>query len=374
MKKIQNLVVGCGLSGAVIANKIAHELREEVLIIDSKSHIGGTCYDYKDANGITVHMYGPHIFRTSNKEIWDFLSRYTKWRPFMHNVLGLIDGIEVPIPFNLDSLYRVFPPRLAGRLEDKLIAHFGFNKKVPILELRKTDDDDLHFLAEYIYEKVFLGYTLKQWNFRPEQLDGSVTGSVPVYISRDSRYFQEKYQGIPEDGYTAMFEKMLDNPLITVQLNTPFDAIKDKIKYERLFYTGPIEEFFGYRFGKLPYRSLDIQFVTYDMEKYQNAPVVNYPENYDFTRIAEYKYFLNEKSDKTVLSFEYPEDFELGKNDRIYPILNPENQAIYDQYLAEAQKLPNVHFLGRLGAYRYYDMNRTIAGALDTYRELCSVK
>ena len=370
MKKIQNLVVGCGLSGAVIANKIAHELREEVLIIDSKSHIGGTCYDYKDANGITVHMYGPHIFRTSNKEIWDFLSRYTKWRPFMHNVLGLIDGIEVPIPFNLDSLYRVFPPRLAGRLEDKLIAHFGFNKKVPILELRKTDDDDLHFLAEYIYEKVFLGYTLKQWNFRPEQLDGSVTGSVPVYISRDSRYFQEKYQGIPEDGYTAMFEKMLDHPLITVQLNTPFDSIKDKIKYERLFYTGPIEEFFSYRFGKLPYRSLDIQFVTYDMEKYQNAPVVNYPENYDFTRIAEYKYFLNEKSDKTVLSLEYPEDFQLGKNDRIYPILNPENQAIYDQYLAEAQKLPNVHFLGRLGAYRYYDMNRTIAGAFESFKEI----
>ena len=370
--KIKNLIVGCGLSGAVMANRIAHELREEVLIIDSKSHIGGTCYDYKDANGITVHLYGPHIFRTSSKEIWDFLSRYTTWRPFMHNVLGLIDGIEAPIPFNLDSLYKLLPPRLAGRLEDKLIAHFGFNKKVPILELRRTDDADLRFLADYIYEKVFLGYTLKQWNFRPEQLDASVTGSVPVYISRDSRYFQEKYQGIPEEGYTAMFEKMLSHPLITVQLNTAFDAVKDEIAYERLFYTGAIEEFFGYRFGKLPYRSLDIRFVTYDMEKYQNAPVVNYPENYDFTRIAEYKYFLNEKSDKTVLSLEYPEDFEPGKNDRIYPILNPQNQAIYNQYLAEAKKLPNVHFLGRLGAYRYYDMNRTIAGAFETFNNISS--
>lgn len=367
---VQNLVVGCGLSGAIIANKIANELNEEVLIIDSKNHIAGTCYDYKDENGITVHQYGPHIFRTSSKEIWDFLSRYAKWRPFMHRVLGVIDGIEVPIPFNLDSLYKVFSPNLAAKLEDKLIQNFGFNKKVPILELRKTNDEDLHFLAEYIYEKVFLGYTLKQWGFTPEQLDPSVTGSVPVYISRDCRYFQEKYQGIPEDGYTAMFEKMLNHPLITVQLNTKFEDIRSDIEYDRLFYTGAIEEFFDYKHGALPYRSLNIQFKTYNEELFQNAPVVNYPENYDFTRITEYKYFLNEQSDKTVLSFEYPEDFELGKNDRIYPILNPKNQAIYDMYLQDAKKLPNVYFLGRLGAYRYYDMNRTIAGAFDTFNEI----
>jgi len=370
MKTVKNLVVGCGLSGATIANKIATELNEDVLVIDSKDHIAGTCFDYKDENGITVHKYGPHIFRTSSKEVWDFLSRYTKWYPFMHHVLGVIDGIEVPIPFNLDSMHKVFPEQLANRLEEKLIQKFGFNKKVPILELRKTDDEELTFLAEYIYQKVFLGYTLKQWNYTPEQLDPSVTGSVPVYISRDSRYFQEKYQGIPQDGYTAMFEKMLSHPNITVQLNTKFEDIKDNISYSRLLYTGPIEEFFDYKYGKLPYRSLDIRFETYDEELFQNAPVVNYPENYDFTRIAEYKYFLNEKSSKTVLSFEYPEDFENGKNDRIYPILNPENQAIYDKYLADAKKLSNVYFLGRLGAYRYYDMNRTIAGAFDVFNEI----
>lgn len=370
MIKVKNLVVGCGLSGIVIANRIANELHQEVLVVDSKDHIGGTCYDYKDENGITVHKYGPHIFRTNSKEIWDYLSQYTEWYPFMHHVLGVIDGIEVPIPFNLNSLYRVFSPNLASKLEDKLIKHFGFNKKVPILELRKTEDNDLHFLAEFVYEKVFLGYTLKQWNFTPEQLDPSVTGSVPVYISRDDRYFQEKYQGIPELGYTKMFEKMLDNPLITVQLNTKFKDICDSIEYERLFYTGAIEEFFNYKYGKLPYRSLDIKFKTYKVEKFQNAPVVNYPENYDFTRIAEYKYFLNEKSNNTVLSLEYPEDFEDGKNDRIYPILNPQNQAIYNQYLSDAVKLPNVYFLGRLGAYRYYDMNRTIAGAFETFNEI----
>lgn len=368
--KTQNLIVGCGLSGIVMANKIANELDQEVVIIDSKDHIGGTCYDYKDNTGITVHKYGPHIFRTNSKEIWDYLSKYTDWYPFMHRVLGVIDGIQVPIPFNLNSLYRAFPPRLAGDLEQKLISTFGFNKKIPILELRQVKDKDLNFLAEYIYTKVFLGYTLKQWGFSPEQLDPSVTGSVPVYISRDDRYFQEKYQGIPMDGYTKLFEKMLNHPKIRVLLNTDFNSIKDTTEYNRLFYTGAIEEFFDYKFGKLPYRSLNLVFKTFDTKKFQDAPVVNYPENYDFTRISEYKYFLDEKSDKTVLSFEYPTDFVNGKNDRIYPILNPENQAIYDKYLELAKQLPNVYFLGRLGAYRYYDMNRTINGALELFKSI----
>ena len=365
-----NLVVGCGLSGAVIAHKLACILNEKVIIIDKKKHIGGTCFDIKDASCITVHKYGPHIFRTNSKEIWDFLSQFTEWRPFMHHVLGVIDGIEIPIPFNLDSLHRVFPEQMANRLEDKLVKTFGFNKKIPILDLRSTKDDDLNFLAEYIYQKVFLGYTLKQWGYPPEQLHPSVTGSVPVYISRDSRYFQEKYQGIPKEGYTRMFERMLTHPNISVMLDTDFKDIRNTITCDRIFYTGAIEEFFNYKYGKLPYRSLHIKFETYPQKKFQNAPVVNYPENYDFTRIAEYKYFLNEESNCTVLSFEYPEDFVEGKNDRIYPILNEENQAVYDRYLAEAEKLPHVVFLGRLGAYRYYDMNRTIAGAFDVFNNI----
>ncbi|MBO6281460.1 MAG: UDP-galactopyranose mutase [Alphaproteobacteria bacterium] len=365
-----NLVVGCGLSGITMAHRLADELNEEVVIIDTKSHIGGTCYDYKDENGITVHKYGPHIFRTNSTEIWDFLSQFTEWYPFMHHVLGVIDGIEVPIPFNINSMHKVFPKQLAEKLETKLIQQFGYNKKVPILELRKTDDEDLQFLAEYIYQKVFLGYTIKQWNFTPEQLDPSVTGSVPVYISRDDRYFQEKYQGIPLNGYTKMFENMLKHPNIKVRLNTAYTDVKDIKSYNRIFYTGAIEEFFNYKYGKLPYRSLDIRIKTFNTEKFQNAPVVNYPENYDFTRIAEYKYFLNEKSDKTVLSFEYPQDYELGKNDRIYPILNPQNQAIYNRYLQEAEHMPNVFFLGRLGAYRYYDMNRTIAAVFELFNKI----
>ena len=367
---IKNLIVGCGLSGIVLANRIANELNESVLIIDSKNHIAGTCYDFKDENGITVHQYGPHIFRTNSKEIWDYLSQYTQWRPFMHNVLGIIDGLEVPIPFNLNSLYKAFPPKLAERLEIKLIDEFGYNKKVPILELRNTQDRELNFLAEYIYKKVFLGYTVKQWDATPEQLDASVTGSVPVYISRDDRYFQEKYQAIPKEGYTRMFENMLNHPMIECRLNTPWQSVRETIQYDRLFFTGAIDEFFDYRYGELPYRSLDIRFETLEMEKYQNAPVVNYPENYDFTRITEYKYFLNEKSDKTVLSYEYPEAFAVGRNERIYPILNKDTQSRYNQYLEEAKKLPHVVFLGRLGAYRYYDMNQTIAGAFETFEKL----
>lgn len=367
VKKYKNIVVGCGLAGAVMANKLADELNETVLVVDRKNHLAGTCYDYKNEYGITVHKYGPHIFRTNSKEIWQFLSQYTQWHPFMHKVLGVVDGIEIPIPFNLNSLHKVFPIQLANRLENKLIQVFGFNRKVPILELRRTEDKDLQLLAEYIYTKVFLGYTLKQWDCTPEQLDPSVTGSVPVYISRDDRYFQEKYQAIPRLGYTKMFENMLAHPRIEVKLETDFLNIKQEVAWERLIYTGPIEEFFCYKYGKLPYRSLKIKIETVDTDKFQNAPVVNYPENYDFTRSTEYKYFLNEKSDKTTLSFEYPENFEEGKNDRIYPILNEANQAIYNRYAADAQKMPNTYFIGRLGAYRYYDMSRTIANAFETF-------
>lgn len=373
-KEKLNLIVGCGLSGAVMANKIANELDEKVVIIDRKDHIAGTCYDYKDIDtGIIVHKYGPHIFRTNNKEVWDFLSQYTEWMPFMHSVLGIVDGNEVPVPFNLNSLHIVFPEQLANKLENKLIEKFGYNVKVKILELLQTDDKDLKLLADFIYEKIFKEYTVKQWGFKPEELDPSVTGSVPVFIGRDNRYFQEKYQGVPLKGYTKMFENMLSHKNIEIRLNTDYKNINKK-QFDRIFYTGAIEEFFEYKFGKLPYRSLDIKITTYDIDKFQNAPVVNYPNNYDFTRIAEYKYFLKENSNKTVLSFEYPEEFEIGKNERIYPILNDSNIALYNKYLQEAILLENTYFLGRLGAYKYYDMNRTILGAFEVFEDIFNIK
>lgn len=367
---IENLIVGCGISGAVMANKIATELHEEVLIIDEKPHIAGNCYDYWDKNGICVHQYGTHIFHTNLKNVWDYLSNFTKWYPYMHQVKGYIDGQEVPIPFNLNSIRQVFPVSIADKLEQKLIDRFGFDTKVPILQLRGTDDKDLEFLADYVYEKVFLHYTLKQWGMKPEDLDPAVTGRVPVYISRDNRYFQDTYQGIPLEGYTKVVEKMLDHPKIQVKLNTKFKEIKDKVSYKRLFYTGPIDEFFDYELGELPYRSLKFEFMEFNKPYFQSGACINYPNNYDFTRIGEYKYFLDNRSEKTVVSFEYPQAFERGKNERYYPIVKNENNELYAKYLEKIKDLPNVYFLGRLGDYKYYDMDKAINRALELFESI----
>lgn len=375
MKKVKNLIVGCGLSGIVIAERIASQLSEEVLIIDRRHHIGGNVFDYKDSEtGITVHQYGPHVFHTNDQNVWNYLNRFTEWHRFMYRVKAVVDGIEVNIPFNLDSLYKVFPRQMAQKLEVKLIENFGFNKKVPILELRQTNDSDLAFLAQYIYEKVFLGYTIKQWGVKPEELDSSVSGRVPIYISRDDRYFQDKYQGIPASGYSIMAGNILKHPLINVQLNTNFKDIRGKIAYERLFFSGAIDEYFDYELGALPYRSLDLVFKKYNVEHLQSCPQINFPENYDYTRSVEYKYYLDEKSPKTILSYEFPSPFENGKNERYYPIPSLENQILYNQYMEKARMQKNVWFIGRLGNYKYYNMDQTVAMALELCEKIGTIK
>ena len=371
MRPVKNLIVGCGLSGVVLAERIASVLKEEVLIIDKRAHIGGNIYDYKDKEtGITVHQYGPHVFHTNNKQVWDYLSCFTDWHRFMYRVKAVMDGIEVNIPFNLDSLHMVFPRQMAEKLETKLIEKFGFNKKIPILELRQTGDTDLAFLAQYVYEKVFLGYTIKQWGVKPEDLDPSVSGRVPVYISRDNRYFQDKYQGIPAGGYTAMVENIIKNPLIKIELNTDFKDIRNNIEADRLFFSGAIDEFFNYELGTLPYRSLDLVFKTHNCEYLQSGPQINFPENYDYTRSVEYKYYLNEKSPKTIVSYEYPCDFTNGKNERYYPVPAQENQELYQLYLEKAKALKNVWFMGRLGDYKYYNMDQCVEQALKLFNEV----
>lgn len=365
---IKNLVVGAGFSGAVLARKIAEELNENVVVIDARNHIAGNAYDYRDKNGIMIHQYGSHIFHTDLENVWAFIRRFTDFNTYMHQVIALIDGIETHIPFNIRSLHEVFPDSLAKRLEEKLLARFEYNKKVPILEFQKQDDADLKFLADYIYEKVFLHYTTKQWGVAPGEVDGAVTARVPVYIGCDNRYFQNKYQGIPLGGYTETIRKILDHPNIEVWLNTKFSDVKET--YERLFYTGPIDEFFHYRYGELGYRSVYFKTEEYDKPYYQKNAVVNYPCNYDFTRVHEYKYYLDDQSDKTVIAKEYSEAFQLGKNEPSYPILNEQNAFIYQKYLNEAQKLQNVYFLGRLGDYKYYDMDKAIARALEVFEKV----
>ena len=361
------LIVGAGLTGVVCAERIA-SAGGKVLIIDKRNHIGGNCYDYRE-KGVTIHKYGPHVFHTNSKTVWDYLSRFTAWQPFMYEVLACVDGILIPIPFNFNSLYMVFPPQMAAGLEQRLTEAFEYGQKVPISDLM-TANPDLAFLSDYIYEKIFKHYTLKQWGMGLDELDPSIGGRVPVSISRDNRYFTDTYQAIPQQGYTAMIMNIANHPNITLQLNTDFAEIKDNGRYAKLIYTGSIDEFFAYKYGQLPYRSLRFDFVAYEQPYYQCGPQVNYPCNYDFTRIAEYKYYLNEQSDSTIVSFEYPEQFVPGANERYYPIIKAENQALYEKYLAEAAALKDTYFLGRLGDYKYYNMDQAVERALALFNKL----
>lgn len=356
------LVIGAGITGATIARCLA-EKGHWVDVVEKRSFVGGNCADFFDENGICVHKYGTHIFHTDNANVWHFLSRFTKWYPYMHRVKAFIDGKLVKIPFNLDSLYQVFPQYLAQNLEKKLVETFGYNRKVPILDLKASGDSDLNFLSDFVYEKVFLNYTLKQWGFKPEELEPGVTARVPVYVGKDDRYFQNKYQGIPFDGYSAMIEKILGHENIGLHLGTSCEG-NDIKKSDYVFCTAPIDEYFDYCFGPLAYRSLDFDFQTLDREFFQPLSVVNYPNNYDFTRIGEYKYFLDNRSKKTVISYEFPQNFELGKNERFYPMMNSRSREQYEKYLSLAEKEKSVKFIGRLAEYRYYDMDKSVESAL----------
>ena len=376
MEKVKNLVVGAGLSGATIARRIAELKHESVLVIDRRNHIAGNAFDYvDDETGIIVHRYGPHVFHTNDKEVWDFLSRFTEWHPFFYKVKAFIDGKLITIPFNFDSIEQAFPHNFAKRLEEKLLDNFEFNTKVSILDLEKYKDNDLKFLKQYIYNKVYKGYSLKQWGTAFDDLDESVTSRVPIYISRDDRYFLDKYQAIPKFGYTKLIENILKDDLIEIRLNTDFLHYKSVYEYENLYYTGSLDELFDYSAGALPYRSLDLQFKKLDREKYQDFAQVNYPENFDFTRICEYKHYLNQTSSKTVISVEYPCDFERDLNERFYPIENKKNESLYklyvgylrDQNWKNGQKSSKkyINILGRLGLYKYLNMDQVVRKALD---------
>jgi len=373
------IIVGAGIAGSVIANKIATELGEKVLIIEKKNHIGGNCYDYKDENNILIHKYGPHLFHTENKKVFNFLEQFSKWEVYNHKVKAMIDGKIVPIPFNLNTLYEVFPDSLAKKLENKLLSQYTYNSKVAILELKKSTDKELQFLADFVYEKIFVHYTAKQWGMKPEEMDGAVTARVPIFIGRDDRYFNDTYQALPKDGYSKIFEKMLDNKNIKLMLNTDFQEIceakDDSIyfmgnKFEgKVIYTGQIDELFDCKFGELPYRSVDMKFETVDTEYYQEVGTVNYPNNYDFTRITEFKHIHPTISDKTTILKEYPQEYIRGENIPYYPIFTDDNQKKYNEYLAYSKKYNNLILLGRLAEYKYYDMDDMVERVLEVYEK-----
>lgn len=375
------IIVGAGFAGSVLAERIATQLDKKVLIIEARNHIAGNAYDSYDNNGVLVHNYGPHIFHTKIKKVWDYLSQFTEWNYYHHKVLGIIDGKKVPIPFNLDTINQVFPDSFAKRLETKLIEKFGYNVKVPILKLRDADDEDLKYLADYIYEKVFLGYTVKQWGVTPEELDPSVTGRVPVYISRDSRYFQDTYQGMPKEGYTKLFENMLNHPNIKIMLNTDYKEVLDfsfdsgqakifnQVFEGQIIYTGPIDYFFDYKYGQLPYRSLTFEFEQFNEQFVQEVGTLNYPNNYDFTRVTEFKHLTNQKLNYTTTVKEFSQSYIPGKNTPYYPIKNDVNFELYRKYREEVSKYTNLTMIGRLAEYQYYDMDMVVGKALKIFQE-----
>lgn len=368
--KFDWLIIGAGYSACVLAERIATQLEQRVLIVEKRNHIGGNAYDYYNEHGHLIHKYGPHIFHTKSKEVWNYLSGFTEWRPYYHQVLGVVEGKKVPIPFNLNSLYQLFPPHYAEKLEGLLLENFGFGKKVPILQLKESTSGDLAFLADYIYDNVFLRYTQKQWNLKPEELDNGVTARVPIYISRDDRYFQDPYQAMPKLGYTSMFQRMLDHPNIKVLLNTDYREVMEDVSFNRAICTGPIDAFFDYAHGEMPYRSIDFRFETLNQETYQEVGTVNYPNDYDITRITEQKYLTGQVSPKTTIVREFPQAYIPGRNDPYYPIPRAENRDRLSLYLNDAKKLKGtVLFAGRLGDYKYYNMDQAVVRALGIFEK-----
>jgi UDP-galactopyranose mutase len=362
------LIVGAGFTGATLAERLASQLNQTVLIIDQRNHIGGNAYDYVNQHGILVHKYGPHVFRTNSEKIWRYLSRFTTWRPYEHRVLAVLDEKEIPVPFNLNSLHALFLGNEAKRLENLLLNRYGKGTKVPVLKLVEDADPKLKKLGKFIYDKIYYGYTVKQWDLRPEDLDASVTGRVPVSISWDDRYFQDKYQAMPKFGYTHLFQEMLSHPNITVLTNTSYRSISETAKFNRIIYTGAVDVFMDFVHGELPYRSLHFREVTLEQDWWQRVGTVNYPNDHRFTRITELKHLTGQSSSKTTLMFEFPQPHIREKNEPYYPIPRPDNRDRYNRYLRDVNRLNGtVFFAGRLGDYRCYSMDQAVGRALTMF-------
>ena len=377
------IIIGAGFAGTVLAERIATQLDKKVLVLEKRAHIGGNCYDKIDESGVIVHTYGPHLFHTDNEEVYSYLSRFTEWHQYTHKVVAEVDGKIIPLPFNFNTLYEVYDKNKADLLKEKLISRYGENKKVPILTLMKEEDGELRELAHYVYEKIFVNYTAKQWGKKPEEIDEAVTARVPIVTGYDNRYFSDRIQAVPKEGYTRLFEKMLEHPNITVELNS--DAldrieIKDKKIYfdkkatdAKIIFTGMIDELFGDKFGQLPYRSIDLEFETLDQEYYQDYAVINYPNEHKYTRITEFKHIHPVQTDKTTILKEYPQSYIRGRNTPYYPMFTEENRIRYEKYAKEAKKIPNLLLVGRLAEYQYYDMDDIVAKALEVFEDIISI-
>ena len=356
------LIVGAGFAGSVLAERLANGLGKKVLICDVRPHIGGNAYDFYNDEGILIHKYGPHIFHTNSAEIFDYLSRFTEWREYQHRVLASVDGMHVPIPINLDTINKLY----GLNLNANQVKEFFDSVREPREQIRTSEDVVINAVGRELYEKFFKGYTNKQWGLDPSELDASVTARVPTRSNRDDRYFTDTFQAMPRHGYTRMFERMLDHPNIKVLLNCDYQELKNEVRYNELVYTGPVDAFFDHCYGKLPYRSLEFKHETHDVEVFQEAPVINFPNEQAYTRVTEFKYLTGQSHRKTAVVYEFPR----AEGDPYYPIPRPENTELYRKYQALANARQDVHFVGRLATYKYYNMDQIVGQALTVYSRM----
>jgi UDP-galactopyranose mutase len=360
------LIVGAGFAGSVLAERLARELDKKVLIIDRRNHIGGNAYDCYDEHGILIHKYGPHIFHTNSEEIFNYLGRFTQWRQYQHRVKACVDGRLVPIPINLDTINELYGLNLSPQGMKDYLASVAEKRE----KITTSEDVVVGSVGRELYEKFFRGYTRKQWGLDPSDLDAQVTARVPVRYNRDDRYFTDTFQAMPARGFTRMFENMLDHENIQILLNADYRDVVDEVNFKELIFTGPIDEYFEYRYGPLPYRCLEFKHETHHKQVYQSAPVVNYPNEYGYTRITEFKYLTGQEHHLTSIVYEFPR----AEGDPYYPIPRPQNAALYKQYQALADENPDVHFVGRLATYRYYNMDQVVAQALTTFAKISGQK
>jgi UDP-galactopyranose mutase len=352
---VDYLIVGAGFAGAVCAQQLAAH-GKKVLICDQRPHIGGNVYDHYDDSGVLVHKYGPHIFHTDSVRVFEYLSRFTAWRRYEHRVLAKVDGQLLPFPINIDTVNGLY----GLSLDESTIGDFYARRAEPIRHAETSEQAVVGKIGRDLYEKFFRNYTRKQWGLDPSQLDASVAARVPARADHEDRYFLDKFQTMPLHGYTRLFERMLDHKNIIIVLNTDYRELIKEVKYQSMIYTGPVDAFFDYRFGKLPYRSLDFKFETHDREQFQPAAVVNYPNEHKYTRITEFKYLTGQTHPKTSVVYEFP----TSEGDPYYPVPRPANAKLYRQYKALADGTPDTHFVGRLATYRYYNMDQVVAQAL----------
>ncbi|MEA2174966.1 MAG: UDP-galactopyranose mutase [Blastocatellia bacterium] len=359
------LIVGAGFAGSVLAERLA-SAGKKVLICDKRPHIGGNAYDHYNDAGILVHKYGPHIFHTNSREVFEYLSRFTEWRSYQHRVLASVDGMLVPMPINLDTINKLYGLNLTSFQVEEFFASVA----EPREQVRTSEDVVVSKVGRELYEKFFRNYTRKQWGLDPSELDASVTARVPTRTNRDDRYFTDTYQAMPLHGYTRMFENMLDHPNIKIMLNCDYRDVESMIPYREMVYTGPVDAFFDYRYGKLPYRSLEFKHETHNQEVFQSAPVVNYPNEQLYTRITEFKYLSGQEHKQTSIVYEFPR----AEGDPYYPVPRKENAEIYAKYKSLADSTPGVHFVGRLATYKYYNMDQIVAQALNVFKKMSDKK